>query len=725
MTTLTILFCALRDLYYKNLNDNVKKNRILGRIKNFETGSERLRFTTQFHEQNVFEQEIINGINYDIPRHRDELKKNNFLNAAFLFREKIEALKASSPESIDKFTDYLLDQVRVITIECTTRSFAIKLFQVLNNRGMDLTPADLIKSYLMGRLKSDEDLRIFEQDWVYIENKAKEFNEGLTNLFTYYLYYLLGSNPKKSLYDELERLFKLREPKNIIYEFKKLIDYFDEIDDEHSKVIYALEYLRHDVFWKSILLTAKMENWSHEDFLQLAKTLRNFYYVYWIAEYTTSKTKQTSFNIIAWIKNKETISSIKSKLDAKLKEDRVVIRAWKNLNFGVYDFSWCKPILAIIEYQQTDNTNINYIDLEKFVHVEHILPQGFAKIRYWQNLFKQEEAEKMLNSIGNLTLLSGKKNIEASNRPFLDKLSVYSGKGIDGMTGFVITQNIVNAVGDDKNWTTRKINDRANWIFKELCKIFEIDFFWEGNASVEEDESISASTQLIYNTLQEKILSLGPDVKLEPKKYYIAFKRRGNFATVEIQNSKIKIWIDYDVEKINDPKGLVRDVSQIGHHGTGDKEIELSKEEDIDYVMNFIKAAYIEDEFSDDDTIDDIKYSEEHAKEMTNNPLMYQLLLEFRKELSKLTQFEEKINKYFIGFKNGANYFAAFRLRDKYCYISVLDVKINPNHDSDSVRYKDRRLRIQIKSIEDIQKYINLVLLSEKYNDDKSNNLRP
>jgi uncharacterized protein with ParB-like and HNH nuclease domain len=70
MTTLTILFCVLRDVYYNNLTDKTKANLVLGRIKNLETDEKRLKFKTQSHHQNKFEQEIINGIDFNMKRNK-------------------------------------------------------------------------------------------------------------------------------------------------------------------------------------------------------------------------------------------------------------------------------------------------------------------------------------------------------------------------------------------------------------------------------------------------------------------------------------------------------------------------------------------------------------------------------------------------------------------------------------------------------------------------------
>ena len=72
------------------LEDQKKRNKILGRIKNLETDNERLKLRTQLHNQNEFEQKIIKGINFSNNNHVKEIKDSDkFLNAAFIFKRKI------------------------------------------------------------------------------------------------------------------------------------------------------------------------------------------------------------------------------------------------------------------------------------------------------------------------------------------------------------------------------------------------------------------------------------------------------------------------------------------------------------------------------------------------------------------------------------------------------------------------------------------------------------
>jgi hypothetical protein len=181
---------------------------------------------------------------------KKEKEEKKFINTALIFKKKLEELnKHGGINEIKKFTDYLLNKVVMITIICSKQSYAIKLFQVLNTRGLDLSPADLIKSHLYGKLVDETKRNQFISTWHEIETLSRETNETITDLFTYYEYYLLAQNPKRSLYEELTDKFKSKDSNGVVYEFKKFIDSFIEIYRSESKLIFSFWYLPNQVYW--------------------------------------------------------------------------------------------------------------------------------------------------------------------------------------------------------------------------------------------------------------------------------------------------------------------------------------------------------------------------------------------------------------------------------------------------------------------------------------------
>lgn len=455
LTTLTILFCVLRDLYY------AKDNKVVNRIQSLEEGKFRLRMITQMNLQNHFEQIILNGVKFPAQKPTDTGDK--FLNAAWMFREKLKPL---SKAVVDGFLAFVLNSVVLITITCSSRSSAIQLFQVINTRGLDLSNADLIKSHLFGRLEGDLDKQKFVSTWTQIDEIASQMEyETMEDLFTYYEYYLLAKIPKRSLYEEIEAQMKGVDSNKAIYDFKKFVEFYHNVYDMQSKKVYSLWYLPNQVFWKSILATAKMVQYA--EFEALVRLLRALYYTYWIAGFTSAKVRQLSFDIIGGLKNKKSIDDLRVLVKSKIAEDSARELVDRNIRGDAYDSKWFKPTLLSIEYEQTDASKLAFIDITRSLQSDHILPKAWQSKPQWRVIWNDKDAIEWLNRPGNLALLSGKKNSGASNDPFDKKKHVYNGKGIDGKTAFLTSQPI----SAEPQWSLAQVKQRQDWFQFELSKL--------------------------------------------------------------------------------------------------------------------------------------------------------------------------------------------------------------------------------------------------------------
>lgn len=96
----------------------------------------------------------------------------------------------------------------------------------------------------------------------------------------------------------------------------------------------------------------------------------------------------------------------------------------------------------------------------------------------------------------------------------------------------------------------------------------------------------------LYEKFRNSILNLADGIELVPQKFYLAFKKdKSNIACLEFQKKRIKIWIGAKAGKLDDPKGLAIDVSSTGHYGTGDYELRIDSDADLEYIMSLIKQV--------------------------------------------------------------------------------------------------------------------------------------
>lgn len=500
LTTLTILLCVVRDLF-PELNKQLSEedpfaidSRIISTSIKFNDKFERLRLRTHSHHQSDFESIILNGdtSNYTKPKKKDLSKEeepiHKFRNTAYFFADKLSDLGV---EETGFLINYLFNQVKIIRIDCQEVSFAIKLFQVLNDRGLDLSNSDLIKSYLIGRIQSSKELTQddksrkedqFLDDWKESELIASHTETSMNDLFVMYEYYLLEQNPKKSLYDEMVGKLQFTDPNNSIADFKTFCQkYKKELFDKNDKMIYSFWYLKWSMYWKTILLSALHNNYP--EYAKLTKALRRFYYLNWIAGYTLTKIKQISFNLVKWVKEGKSFSAIHDELESHIKQYNTINRAKDNLAEDIYNEPWCKPLLFLIEYQQTDESNLNFLDYDINIHVEHILPVAYEKNDGWKMFHDNKDIENWVNCGANLTLLSGEKNISASNESFEMKVKTYNGIGIKHdkkgtVTSFRITQKIADDYQNNlygKEWNQDALNARWNWFCDEVSEILDIE----------------------------------------------------------------------------------------------------------------------------------------------------------------------------------------------------------------------------------------------------------
>ena len=99
-----------------------------------------------------------------------------------------------------------------------------------------------------------------------------------------------------------------------------------------------------------------------------------------------------------------------------------------------------------------------------------------------------------------------------------------------------------------------------------------------------------------YETLKAYIFALGDDIQEKTTKLYIAFKRLSNFACFEFHpsNKEIVVFLKLDPATIQIEHGFTRDVTNIGHYGTGDLEVTINSEDDVKKAQGLISMAYEE-----------------------------------------------------------------------------------------------------------------------------------
>jgi predicted transport protein len=95
----------------------------------------------------------------------------------------------------------------------------------------------------------------------------------------------------------------------------------------------------------------------------------------------------------------------------------------------------------------------------------------------------------------------------------------------------------------------------------------------------------------IFDAFRKAVLALDPCVTEEFLKLYVAYKAETNFVDVVPQAKGIRLALNMKFGDIIDPKGLCRDVTNMGRWGNGDVEIKLPSLEELPYVIGLVRQS--------------------------------------------------------------------------------------------------------------------------------------
>ncbi len=99
----------------------------------------------------------------------------------------------------------------------------------------------------------------------------------------------------------------------------------------------------------------------------------------------------------------------------------------------------------------------------------------------------------------------------------------------------------------------------------------------------------------IVDLLRERMFALGEPSEIVENvtKTYIGYRHGKNFCEVAPLQSAVKLWLDIPPGELDDPRRLGRDVTKIGHHGTGQVEVRVNELGDVENVVELIRQAYL------------------------------------------------------------------------------------------------------------------------------------
>jgi uncharacterized protein with ParB-like and HNH nuclease domain len=406
-------------------------------------------------------------------------------------------LEKKSFEEVNKFFFKVTNIAVIIRLDVGMAQDAYKLFETINNRGLKLTPTDIIKNFLLGhaaKINTDNTLEkvkglwseiITNLDGIDTDDFLRHFmcailmrRISLTKLtYEFKRYYLKNIKHAELLgeygYYELEFPEDEENPKDdhqneVAIKEKKinLVDFLTNLrelsrtyqrisrndfkDVKINRRVSNLNFILSKPSYIFLMHFLQEESYSQKEKLEVLKYFESLMLRRHICEQKTNENDDIFSKLVAFIGEPNILSRIRAFITESefMPEDEDFALSFSKYHFKGKLIDRAKYILATIEYKLRDNTYELIVASSGEVELEHIIPQVIdtkrSKEEYgdWEEYLgahAQAKHKKHVHLIGNMTLLGEALNIQAYNNPFAKKKTSYK------KSSFLITSTLAEA----------------------------------------------------------------------------------------------------------------------------------------------------------------------------------------------------------------------------------------------------------------------------------------
>ena len=404
-----------------------------------------------------------------------EAKKHIRENCALL-REKLKDIFLDDKQRLE-FTQFLLTRCYLVVVSTPSQESAFRIFTVMNSRGLDLLPTDIIKSTVIGNLPKEKQQEYTEK-WEGLEELTGR--DGFNEVFTHTRTIFVKERQKKTLREEFEEyILKTVSPKRLIDDY--LVPYtnaYVQLKNCEFTATHHADEVNGLLFW---LNKTNNSDWMPPAIKFLAEHPNDSEYVLWfirklerLASYllVTAQDVNHRVNRYKWL-----LVEMEGRPDSTLTSPlrNIELTDWEKEHFRqtldgeIYTMTAQRRnyiIQRLDSFMSDGGASYN----QKLFTIEHVLPQHPPVHGSWPELWPDEQ-ERMywLNRIANLVPLTRQRNSAAQNYGFTTKKEKYfQSKG--GTSSYVLTTQVIN----EPKWTpdvVKKRQETLNEVFAEKWEL--------------------------------------------------------------------------------------------------------------------------------------------------------------------------------------------------------------------------------------------------------------
>ncbi|MEY8459036.1 DUF4357 domain-containing protein [Lactococcus ileimucosae] len=378
---------------------------------------------------------------------------------------------------------YALKRFSIVYIKLDERDNAQQIFESINSTGERLTASDLIRNFIMMDKSNEEQTTLYTTYWRRLEEVFND-SRAMEDFFRYYLAAITGKySAKHVLYQAFKDYwYEEREKSSDAKLMEKLVRYsnyfaslyYKKPTGKYSEIQSDFQSLESMMPAPFVL---ELSEWYYKDqliteeqYFEVIKVLNNYQIRRYFNGDDTSRISKAFPTYIKNVQRYAEKSGFENIVDIVIyvlvtrnQSNNMAVPTDKSLkanllNANAYTMRLTRWLLEKIE----NNDNSATLDMSK-LSIEHIMPQ--TSTHYWEEKADAagEDYTGLVNTIGNLTLVSkpdnsaaGNKDFETKKKIFEDTLHIRMNKSLYEMT----------------EWTSKSITDRSVELIHRLISMY-------------------------------------------------------------------------------------------------------------------------------------------------------------------------------------------------------------------------------------------------------------
>ena len=480
LATLTMLFCVLREL---SSEPNAKTSldgfvREAGDI--FRKTQDQYRVNLRTRDQQFFQTNVqeIGGIARFLETTTTDFSDSQqriIENTRHLYSE----ISKFDEENRQTLAAFVAQQCYLVIVTTSDKSSAYRIFSVLNDRGLSLSPTDILKAEIVGKMQTPEEERQYADKWESIELELGR--DDFQSLFGYIRMIHLKAKQRRALQEEFQEnilgeITNTKAKEFIDAELEPYANVYGTVSRESysgsedaESINTYLKYLNRldNADWIPPAMAFFHRNQNHNgQLVRFVKDLERLAYGMFIIRANVNDRINRYASVLDYIEQGRDLWRQDGPLQLTAGEKSDIL---SRLNGDVYLQTRVHhlPVLLRLDSLLADaGASYNY----SAITVEHVLPQHPARDSQWLSWFPDRlERERWTHRLANLVLLSRRRNSSASNREFDHKKTTYFLQG--GVSPFAITTQVVS----ETRWTPNVLQRRQQMLLDVLKKEWRLD----------------------------------------------------------------------------------------------------------------------------------------------------------------------------------------------------------------------------------------------------------